>query len=159
MKRNIFLPFVLLFALLTALSAQAQIAFPPFVFQDLSGAPFSADQLDPNKPTFVMYFDPYCDHCDHQAEWIAGAAEQFEDVQLVFVTLEPETEAIEAFRQRHFGKVDLPYLYFLQDTEFRFEEFFGYTDDAVNIYLYSPGRKQAKYFGEEQEAGVLLKFL
>ena len=140
-------------------SLQAQIYVPSFYFTDLEGNGFTNASLVQDKSTMIMLFDPYCDHCDQQAEWIAAAAEEMKHVQFVFVTIEPEKEPIEAFKKRHFGEVDLPNLHFLQDLNFKFEDYFGYTNDAVNIYLYKPGKKQPKYFGKEQKAEVLLKYL
>lgn len=141
--------------------AQAQVSLPAFSFYDLEGNAFSYSDLDAERPVFVMMFDPYCDHCQTQANHIAEAADRFraKGVQFVWVTLEPEAEAIAKFKESHFGESGLKDLHFLQDKDIRFEEFFGYTDDAVNIYLFRPDGKRPKYFGKEQDATVLLKYL
>ena len=153
--------FLTLTALSLSVSAQ-KVSLPAFSFTDLEGQPFSSAQLDAEKPVFVMMFDPYCDHCQTQAKHIAEAARQFKakQVQFVWVTLEPDPEAITKFKNDYFGESGLgSQMYFLMDSEIRFEDFFGYTDDPVNIYCFQPGKKQAKYFGEEQEADVLLNYL
>lgn len=158
MKRYLILPSLLLL-LSFSYSLNAQVVLPNFSFSDLEGEPFSNTDLDLSKPVFVMMFDPYCDHCETQASNIAEQAEKFEHVQFVFVTLEPEVSAITGFRDKYFGETNIDKLYFLQDNDVAFESFFGYTDDAVNIYLYHPDRKKPKYFGEEQTAAVLLEYL
>lgn len=135
------------------------INLPTFSFFDLEGQVFTNKKLNPELPTMVMLFDPYCDHCDTQASSIAEAQEKFMDIQLVFVTIEPEVDPIKAYRDRHFGESELEHVYVLQDKDFMFEGYFGYSDDAINIYLYKPGEKKPKYFGKEQEAENLLKFL
>ncbi len=150
---------LIFFLLVSTQVAFSQIEFPSFYFTDLDGQAFTPANLDLEKPTMIMLFDPYCDHCDHQAEWIAGAAEQFKEVQFVFVTIESEKKPILDFKERHFSEVDIPHMHFLQDLNFKFEDYFGYTDDAVNIYLFKPGKKQPKYFGSEQKAEILLKYL
>ncbi|MEL6673765.1 MAG: redoxin domain-containing protein [Bacteroidota bacterium] len=158
-----FLKSISLLALWVGLSCfpllvQAQV--PYFTFPDLDGKTFTHTQLDPNKSTMIMMFDPYCDHCETQAGWIAEAATKFQHVQFVFVTIETEKEPIKAFRDKYFGKTSLKeQVKFLQDPDFMFEEYFGYTDDSVNIYLFKAGKKQRKYFGKETEAETLLKFL
>ena len=157
MKR-ISLFYTLVFFLMAG-SLQAQMRVPAFSFTDLEGNAFTNAELDQSKPIMIMLFDPFCDHCDKQASAIAENAEQFKDVQFVFVTLEPEVSYIEDFKNRHFGESGLEHLYFLQDTDVAFEGYFGYTDDVVNIYLFHPDRKNPKYFGEEQTAEVLLKYL
>ena len=140
-------------------SSFAQIQFPAFAFTDLSGNAFQHTMLDPNKPTMIMFFDPYCHHCHQQAEWISEAEDDFKEIQLIFVTIEPEKEPIVEFKQKYFKESKIEHVHFLQDLDFRFEDFFGYTDDAVNIYLFHPDKKQAKYFGSEQKTEILLKFL
>ena len=159
MKRTIFSLAIWVTIMGSVYLAQAQSSFPAFSFKNLKGEVFTQANLDPEKPAMIMMFDPYCDHCDQQAEWIAEAADQFQETQFVFVTIEPEKHPIEDFRKRHFGEVNLPHLYFLQDLDFMFEGYFGYTDDAVNIYLFSPNRRQPKYFGKEQPVEVLKKHL
>lgn len=154
---------ILVSLLMAGSLAQAQsedkLSVPSFYFTDLEGEAFTNANLSQDKSAMIMLFDPYCDHCDHQAEWIAAAAEQFQDVQFLFVTIEPEKKPIQDFKERHFGQVSLPNLYFTQDLHFKFEDYFGYTNDAVNIYLFKPGKKQPKYFGSEQKAEILLKYL
>jgi thiol-disulfide isomerase/thioredoxin len=147
----------LLLLCLTIGSAQAQI--PYFSFKDLSGKAFTRDQLKLDQPVMIMLFDPYCDHCEKQASWIAAAAGRMKHVQFVFVTLETDTEAVRSFKNRFYGNANLPALHFLQDTEYKFEQYFGYTQDAINIYLYKPGVKGLKYFGSEQPVDVLLQYL
>ena len=144
---------------MSLLSLRAQSPLPNFAFESLEGEAYTLENLDQTRSVLLMRFDPYCDHCDQQAEWIAEAADQFENIQLVFVSYLDEVEAIEAFRDRHFKESGLAELYFLRDPNYQFEEFFGYTDDSLNIYLYQPGKKKLKYFGEEQAADVLLTFL
>ena len=136
-----------------------QVNIPYFSFYDLEGNVVTNENLDLNRSTMIMMFDPYCDHCDKQAEMIVEAQDQFQDVQFVFVTIEPEIEPIKDFQKRHYGESSLEHVIFLQDKDFVFETYFGYTDDAINIYLYKPGEKHPKYFGKEQEAEKLLKFL
>jgi len=142
-------------------SLYAQAALPGFSFYSLDGKAFTASNLDLTRPVFVMMFDPYCDHCQSQAETIAASAAEFKakGVQFVWVTLEPDAEAIENFKTKYFGETGLTDLYFLQDNDIRFEEYFGYTDDSVNIYCYRTDGRQPKYFGKEQNATVLLRFL
>lgn len=158
MIQRIFASVVVLLAL--GIGAQAQVSLPAFSFYDLEGDPFTYEQLDAERPVFVMMFDPYCDHCRTQAEHIANAPEKFlqKKVQFVWVTLEPEAEAIKNFREEYFSDSGLD-VHFLQDKDIRFEEFFGYTDDAINIYLFKPNGKAPKYFGKEQNASTLLNYL
>lgn len=137
----------------------AQLAVPAFEFTDLEDHPFSNDNLDQGKSTLIIYFDPWCEHCNQQAAWIAEESSDFRDVQVLFITFEPEKEPIEAFRQQHFSSGDWSHVVFLQDLDFMFESYFGYTDDPLYIYCYKPGNRNGTYFGKEQPAEVLLNNL
>lgn len=160
MKPTLFLRILagLLFCL-PVFTLPAQSPIPNFTFLTLSDQPFTQAQIDLTQPALIVHFDPYCDHCEQQAEWIAEASASFRTRQLIFVSLLDEPAAIEEFQTRYFGEGEWPQLHFLRDPEYRFEQFFGYTDDALNIYAYRPGEKRLKYFGKEQPAEVLLKYL
>ncbi|MEO0897748.1 MAG: redoxin family protein [Bacteroidota bacterium] len=147
-------------AMIAVLSSQAQIVVPAFSFKTLEDKVYTNENLDLNRPTMIMNYDPYCDHCNEQAEIIKAAAEKFVDkkVHFVFVTFIPEKDAINEFMNKHFAGTKLTYT-FLLDADIKFENYFGYSDDAINIFLYKPGQKKAKYFGEEQTAETLLKYL
>ncbi|MEM9897332.1 MAG: hypothetical protein AAF789_13265 [Bacteroidota bacterium] len=138
--------------------AQSKSTYPNFSFYDLEGKVASSDMLDRSKPTFIMQFDPYCDHCSEQAEMIAEAAEQFKNVQFVFVTFIPEPEAIKNFEKQHFEGKELD-VHFFQDLDFQFETYFGYSETAISIFLYKPGKKQPKFFGKEVPVETLLNYL
>ncbi|RMG56673.1 MAG: hypothetical protein D6722_26125 [Bacteroidetes bacterium] len=149
--------FLFLLALMPMLLS-AQSAIPNFSFLTLDGEPFTQAQIDLDKPALIIRFDPYCEHCEQQAEWIAEAQEAFQHVQLIYVAFE-EVGPISEFRDRYFGEGEWPNLHFLRDENYQFEEFFGYTEEYLNVYAYKPGAKRLKYFGEEQPAEVLLKYL
>ncbi len=139
--------------------AHAQLAVPTFSFTDLDGNVFRSEQLDDNRSALIIYFDPWCEHCHQQAEWISALQEGFRDVQVLFITFEPEQEPIRDFRQRHFSGSGWDNVTFLQDLDFQFETYFGYTDDPLYIYCFQPNGSEGKYFGEEQRVEVLLNYL
>ncbi len=139
--------------------AWAQLAVPAFSFTDLSGEKYTQARLDPKQSALIIYFDPWCEHCNQQAEWIASRPAEFSKVQILFVTFEPEKAPIEEFRQKHFSQGNWPRMVFLQDLDFQFDTYFGYTDDSLYIYCYKPGGGKGKYFGKEQRPEVLLNFL
>ncbi|MEO1384282.1 MAG: hypothetical protein AAFV78_13720 [Bacteroidota bacterium] len=147
-----------IFTICMVASVKAQVLYPEFTFYDLEGKVATSETLDRSKSTFIMQFDPYCDHCNDQAETIAKSAEQFQDVQFVFITFIPEPDAIQSFRDKHFKDTGLD-VYFFQDLDFQFETYFGYTESALSIYLYKSGKRQPKFFGKEVPAETLLNYL
>ncbi|MDP5172462.1 MAG: peroxiredoxin family protein [Bacteroidia bacterium] len=143
----------------TMLPAFAQLSVPSFSFTDLSGATYNSAKLNQSKSALIIYFDPWCEHCNQQAEWIAARPDAFKNVQILFVTFEPEKTPIQEFKNKYFSAAGWSNVVFLQDLDFQFETYFGYTDDPLYIYCYKPGGGKGKYFGEEQRAEVLINFL
>lgn len=137
------------------LPAAAQLAVPAFSFTDLEGEVYASTQLDQSKSALIIYFDPWCEHCNTQAEWISEHPSDFSDVQILFITFEPEQEPIHEFKAKHFSASGWGNVKFLQDLDFQFESYFGYTDDALYIYCFKPDGSKGKYFGKEQPASVL----
>lgn len=135
--------------------AMAQLAVPAFAFTDLQGEAYASTQLDQSKSALIIYFDPWCEHCNTQAEWIAQNQADFKNVQVLFITFEPEKDPIVEFKSKHFSGSGWDNVTFLQDLDFQFESYFGYTDDALYIYCFKPDGSKGKYFGKEQPASVL----
>ena len=120
---------------------------------------YNSAKLNQSKSALIIYFDPWCEHCNQQAEWIAARPDAFKNVQILFVTFEPEKTPIQEFKNKYFSAAGWSNVVFLQDLDFQFETYFGYTDDPLYIYCYKPGGGKGKYFGEEQRAEVLINFL
>lgn len=154
---NVSIRLFLLALLMSGMQAFAQKQLPPFSFQDLDGNRFTREQLTENRATLVLFFDPYCDHCAKQAEWIAADADAFKEIQLLWVTTE-EAAPTKEFEQKYFAKVALPYLHVLRDPDFLFDGFFGYSE-VPSIYLYNAKGQRVKSFNKETPTNILLKFL
>lgn len=137
-------------------AVQAQKTLPQFSFTDLEGKLFTTQNLTKGIQTVAIFFDPYCDHCAQQAEWIAASADQFKNVNLVWVTTELQEPTAE-FAQTHFAEIDLPNLHFLLDTEFMFDGYFGYSE-APSMYLYNVAGKRIKSLHEETPVATLLQY-
>lgn len=137
----------------------AQLAVPEFTFTDLEGQAYTSGNLDESQSALIIYYDPWCEHCNQQAEWIATKESEFRNIQILFITFEPEQEPIRTFQEKHFSNGNWSNVVFLQDLDFMFESYFGYTDDPLYIYCYKPNGRNGKYFGEEQPAEVLLNNL
>jgi peroxiredoxin len=143
--------------LLSASGLFAQKTIPTFSFQTLEGQRFSKENLEKGLPLIVFFFDPYCDHCQLQADWIVEAADDFREVQMMWVTTEM-AEPTQAFKEERFGTTDLPFLHVLLDTEFMFDGYFGYSE-VPSMYVYDRNGKLTKSFSKETPAGILLGFL
>lgn len=141
-----------------SLTLQAQKKLPAFSFDDLAGKAFTNTSLKAGFPTIVFFYDPYCEHCNLQAEWIKESQAAFKNVQLLWVTTEQDMTPIQEFKKKHFEGTSLDKVYFLKDTKFRFDSYFGYTE-APGIFVYNKEGVFLKDFRKETMAYDLLKTL
>lgn len=137
----------------------AQSQLPAFVFTDLEGKVFAQDKVANELPTMVMFFDPYCDHCEKQATWIKEAEDQFVEINVLFVTTEPETDASVAFKERIFKDSRLPHLHFLIDGDYMFDGYFEGYYEVPSILLFDKNGKRTKTLSKETPVADLLKHL
>jgi thiol-disulfide isomerase/thioredoxin len=137
----------------------AQSQMPAFVFTDLEGNLFTQDNLESDMPTVVMFFDPYCDHCETQAGWIKEAEDQFLKINLLFVTTEPETDATVAFKERIFKGTKLKQLNFVIDGDYMFDGYFEGYYEVPSILLFDKTGKKVKTLSKETPVADLLKHL
>lgn len=152
---------LILFACLVSLavSSFAQKTMPAFAFTDLEGNSFTHADLQPDLATIFIFFDPYCDHCEHQAEMIQAAEADFKNVQIVFVTTEPEVAPTEAFMNKMFGNTTLEHVHFLLDTDYMFDAYFDGYYEVPSVLVYDKEKKHKKTLNKETPAADLLKHL
>lgn len=80
------------FWLLTGSKLQAQkipAAIAPFKITMANGQSFSAAQLQKNKPTALIYFDPDCDHCVLFTKELLKQYKGVRNKQIIMVTYRP----------------------------------------------------------------------
>jgi thiol-disulfide isomerase/thioredoxin len=120
---------------------------PAFSFQRPNQeAAFTNANLDPQKKTLLIYFNPTCDHCQYMTKQIKENKAKFGNHQLLFVTL-ADHKAITEF-QTSYGLQDEPNIVFLRDTKFEFENVFG-AGILPSFFLYDEkGTLVKKILGE-----------
>ncbi|WP_430408586.1 peroxiredoxin family protein [Kordia sp.] len=69
---------------------------PRFELQTVAGTSFTHTNLMLNKATVLLFFNSECDFCQHEAESIFDALDQFTDVQVLFISAE-QIETISNF--------------------------------------------------------------
>lgn len=129
---------------------------PNFEFVKPNGQPFSNQNLQKGKATIVFFFDPDCDHCQKQADWIAASPESFKNAQLLWVST-AEPDAINIFHKQRFAKFPYP-VYFVKDKNYKFDSWFGYSV-APTILVYSSTGQLQKSFKNEVAVSELVKYL
>ncbi len=129
---------------------------PNFQFFKPNGEIFTNQNLEKGKATIVFFFDPDCDHCQKQADWIAASPESFKNAQLLWVST-AEANAINIFHKSRFA--NYPHkIYFVKDKNYKFDSWFGYSV-APTILVYSSSGQLQKSFKNEVAVSELIKYI
>ena len=59
---------------------------PPFSIQTPDSSWFSKANLQPKKPTLILYFSPDCGHCQMETEEVLGKIKELNNLQIVMIT-------------------------------------------------------------------------
>jgi len=133
---------------------------PFFSFKNAStGLPYTSNRLEKGRPVVVMFFEPSCEHCQQQAEWIAASAERFVKmgVQFVYVSTEGPEDML-AFGRSFFEGSGLEPV-FLQDENYLFDGLFTYSP-VPSMYLYNTEHQLVtSHKGEEVPAADIAQAL
>ncbi len=62
---------------------------PSFKIQMPDSSWFSKSNLQPKKPTLILYFSPDCGHCQLETEELLSKMKQFNNLQIVMITSRP----------------------------------------------------------------------
>lgn len=130
--------------------------FPRFLLYTLDGKAFTDQDLPPaQRGRIVIFFDPYCDHCQKQATFMRENAATLKDFQQIWVSTET-TDAIKKFQETYLKGI--PNVFVLRDKDFKFDGFFGYSV-APTIYVYDRAGKLRAVHREEVPLNRLLQGL
>ena len=93
-KRTIYILFYLLLSVLTigqglGQQPQRQTSMPAFRILLTDGRNFSYKDLQPNKPTMLIYFAPECDHCKEYTHQLTSVLDNFKNTQVIMVSYFP----------------------------------------------------------------------
>lgn len=154
--RTTILALLLLFT--GSLYAQMGTPLPDFEVDKVDGSKVRGSQMPANIPLVVFYFDPDCDHCNQQAQWISERINEFNGTVMLWVSW-GEPEAIRQFADQHFPDYERrPNLIFTKDTKYQFDNWFGYSE-VPSIYIYGRKGHRVAEFKTETPVDDLLRYL
>jgi len=116
---------------------------------------FSRDSVLKGKSCLILYFNSECEHCQKEATQIHGDLYFFSDYQILMVSSESK-ESILAFKKKY--QLDGPFIKFLQDQKFIFEDVFGATTVPTS-FIYNKDKLLIKRFYGEVKTSALLHYL
>ena len=95
---------------------------PPFSLLTVDSTLITKDNLVTNKPTIIMYFNPGCEHCQHQMEDMIAHKEALKDIQIVMATYAPLNELAEFIDK--YKVAEFPNIKTGRDTKYMLQPFF-----------------------------------
>jgi len=144
---------VLIFSMLSKVKEKSTIearikTIPTFTLKTLQEANFKKHHLKPGKTIVFLYFNSECDFCQYEAESISNHIDEFNEIQLVFISIEP-IEKIKEFSEKYNLHKHINII-FLQDVDGSFSEKFNVTsiplayDKHQNLIKTHKGQLNAK---------------
>lgn len=132
-------------------------ALPAFSFRQLADASsYTQKSLPAGKGVVLFFFDPTCEHCQLQAQWVAGDLPRFRDATLLWVSTAPQDQ-VAAFRRKYFPQASAN-LVWLLDAEYRIDTYFGYST-VPSIYIYDRSGRLRQAFRNEMAVSEILRHL
>jgi cytochrome oxidase Cu insertion factor (SCO1/SenC/PrrC family) len=129
--RNIFLVMMILATATVAAQTDNEPAYkryptvPPLHLLSADSTVITKESLTHNKPTIIMYFNPLCDHCQHQMEDMIKRMDEFNGIQIVMATYAPMNELTDFIAKYKLDKY--PNIASGRDTRYMLQPFYKMT--------------------------------
>jgi thiol-disulfide isomerase/thioredoxin len=95
---------------------------PPFTLLKVDSTVITKEMLASKKPTLIMYFNPGCEHCQHQMEAIIEHKDEFKNIQIVMATYAPMNELSDFIEK--YKLTELPNISLGRDTKYMLQPFY-----------------------------------
>ncbi len=157
---------LLLFLLTLSVAAQPDTLQPPYKrfptvppFQLVrldSASSFTKDDLPKNQQLLIMFFNPDCDHCQHQTQDLVKDIASFKNVQIVMASYEPLAE-IKAFYEKY-QLANHPNIHIGRDTKFLLPPFYRIPNLPYLALYDQKGDLIRTFAGNVKTARLLVEF-
>lgn len=130
---------------------------PEFEFLEITSEKlYTNHHLKEDKPTLFIYFNTECEHCLYEAEQISKNIEQFNNYQIIMISVE-EPEILKTFALKY-KLENHSNLFILYDKNLMFEKTYG-NCPFPSSFIYNKDKKLVKVFKGEVKIDALLKYL
>ncbi|MDR2563919.1 MAG: redoxin domain-containing protein [Prevotellaceae bacterium] len=136
-------------------SAERIALMPDFTFVLVPAGAVNTISL-PAQTTFVIFFNPGCEHCEYEGRELAARRSEFAASNVLMVSSAPR-DSIMNYRRRH-GFDDIPNFYTACDSAYASLAFFD-VKGIPTVFIYDTERKLVKTFRGEVKIDALLPFV
>lgn len=96
---------------------------PNFLLLRQDSSWLSTANLPKNRPVVITFFNPDCEHCQHEATQLANNMKKLNKVEFVWATYAPSFEEIDAFATKYKLK-GLENVHFVKDVNYAIPSFY-----------------------------------
>ncbi len=114
---------------------------------------FSSGTLQKNKPVVLIFFNPDCEHCQHEMKELLAYKEELKDIQIVMATALPYKLANEFYKD--YNVASMPNVKMGQDVNYVLGIRYHPTRYPA-IYVYDAAGKLAKVFAGNAEVPAII---
>jgi len=136
--------------------AQRIKSIPKFSFFNvLNKDIFTNDSIKKGKPCLIVYFNPDCEFCQHEAKQLSTDIQKFRDDQILMISYVKIGKILKFRKDYHLQNKNIT---FLKDSNFQFFDDFGEAS-IPSIFIYNKDRRLTHHFIGETKMEALLKYL
>lgn len=110
-----------------------------------------------SQSTVIFYFDPHCEHCQHEAIELKKQAQAFKNVQLLWLSTE-RLWVLRAFEKEYALQKTIPSLTIAQISPQEADKQFGFSTVPTILIYDAEGNLAKKYVGETK-MDAIIKYL
>jgi len=136
-------------------SNTAKLNIPLFEFTALNGSTFSKYNLDKNKATIIIYFDPECGLCERPAKICYKFQKIYKDTQVLFVSSNT-VKKIQGYIKK-FHLENIPNINFYTVDFNTFYKLFNGVDTPT-YFIYNTKGKHIKTINDEVPLETLFRY-
>lgn len=139
-----------------SIGAKSQ-SMPAFSIKLTNGKTFSSKNLSVQQPVIIIYFDPYCDHCQALMDTLFRKINYFKKSEIVLVTFKPLNEIKDFEKARQTSKYSNIRVG-LEEPVFFFQVFYHLKNVPFTV-LFDKSRKQVISYERYTPVDDLIKRL
>jgi protein-disulfide isomerase len=110
-----------------------------------------------SQPTVLFYFDPHCEHCQHEATELKKQSQDFKNAQLLWLSTE-RLWVLRAFEKEYGLQKKIPSLTIAQISPQEAAQQFGFRTVPTILIYDAEGNLAKKYVGETK-MDAIIKYL
>ncbi len=116
---------------------------------------FTSDSIKKGEPCLIVYFNPDCEFCQHEAKQLSANIQKFQNDQILMISYVKIDKILKFRKNYHLQGKNVT---FLKDSNDQFIDDFGEAS-IPSIFIYNKDRQLTHHFIGETKMEAILKYL